>query len=90
MFTKTFWKQAAERAVKTFAQAALALLTVDGLDLLTVHWGTLAATAGLAAVVSVLTSVVSAGIGAPSSPSLVATEPAPVAATPAAPVKPSG
>jgi hypothetical protein len=59
LVTGSFWMQAAERAVKTFAQAAIALLTGEGLGLLTVDWTNVASIAGLAAVVSVLTSVAS-------------------------------
>ncbi len=69
MFTKTFWAQAFERALKTFAQAVLALLTGDGLGLLDVNWGTVASVAGLAALASVLTSIVSLPVGEPDSPS---------------------
>lgn len=61
--TSKFWGAAVERAVKTFAQAAVALLTGNGLDLVSVNWGELAAVAGMAAVVSLLTSVASASVG---------------------------
>ena len=74
MFTKTFWTQAAERAVKTFAQAALALLTGDGLGLLDVNWGAVASVGGLAAVASVLSSIVTSGVGEKDSPSAVKTD----------------
>lgn len=73
MFNKTFWTSALERALKTFAQAGVALLLGDGLNLLTVDWATVGATAGLAAVVSLLTSVGSAPFGPEGSPSLVDT-----------------
>ncbi len=71
MFTKTFWAQAFERALKTFAQAVLAMLTGDGLGLLGVGWGKVASVAALAALLSLLTSVVTAGIGQSDSPSAV-------------------
>lgn len=71
MWTKAFWKGAVERAIKTYAQAALALLTGDGLGVLDVDWGTVASVGGLAAIASVLTSLVSAGAGPAGSPSLV-------------------
>ncbi|MFC6017810.1 holin [Plantactinospora solaniradicis] len=74
MFTSTFWKQAVERAVKTFAQSGVALLTGDGLGLVNVDWGTTASVAGLAALVSLLTSVATSSIGEPNSPSAVAVE----------------
>jgi len=72
MFTKTFWIQALERAVKTAAQSALALLTANGTGLLDIDWTALGSVAGLAAVASVLTSVVTSGFGEPDSPSAVA------------------
>lgn len=71
MFTKTFWKQALERAIKTAAQAAAALLTANGTGLLDVDWGTVASVSGLAALASVLTSIVTSGVGQPDSPSAV-------------------
>lgn len=72
MFTSFFWRSVVERAVKTFAQGAAALLVGDGLGLLTVDWATVGSVAGLAAVVSVLTSVASAPFGEVDSPSAVA------------------
>ncbi|HHX46440.1 MAG TPA: holin [Brevibacterium sp.] len=64
MFTKKFLKDSAERAVKTAAQTSVALLTADGvLGLLDVDWGQGASVVGLAALVSLLTSVASAPAG---------------------------
>lgn len=57
MFTSAFWKGAAERAVKTFAQSAVAVLTADVAGLLEVNFLELGSVAGLAALVSVFTSV---------------------------------
>jgi hypothetical protein len=58
MFKKAFWKGAAERAIKTFAQTAVAVLTADSVvGLLDVNTVELVSVAGLAALVSVLTSV---------------------------------
>lgn len=71
MWTASFWLQALERAIKTFAQAAVALLTADGIGVAEIEWGGTAAAAGLAALVSILTSLAGAGVGAPDSPSLV-------------------
>lgn len=69
MLNKGFWIAAAERAVKTFAQSAVAILTAGATGLLDVDWGQTASVAGLAAVVSVLTSVGSDAFGG-SGPSL--------------------
>ncbi|QIK63188.1 holin [Leucobacter viscericola] len=63
MFTKLFWKDAGERAVKTFAQAAVALLTAGATGLLGIDWPQLLSVAGLAALVSILTSVGSDSVG---------------------------
>lgn len=46
-----------ERAVKTFAQAALAAIGTDAIGLLDVDWVTILSVAGLATVLSLLTSV---------------------------------
>ena len=57
LWSKAFWKGAAERAVKTFAQSAVAVLTADIAGLLNVDFAQLGSVAGLAALVSLLTSV---------------------------------
>jgi hypothetical protein len=72
VYSPTFWKQAAERAIKTFAQVLAALLTADGTGLLDTNWPGSLSTAGMAAVLSVLTSMASAAVGPNDSPSLVA------------------
>lgn len=62
--SKTFWVDTTERAIKTIAQTAVALLTASGaLNLFTVNWGDLVAVAGLAGLISILTSVASSGNG---------------------------
>lgn len=77
--TGAFWAAAAERAIKTVAQTALALLTADATGLFDVNWASIGSTAGLAGFVSILTSVASAGFGnvGPSLTSEVLTPPAP-------------
>jgi hypothetical protein len=60
MFTKLFVKDAGERAVKTFVQALLALILVGGaFNAFNFDWGNALEISASAAVVSVLTSVVS-------------------------------
>ncbi len=71
MFTYRFWQLASERAVKTFAQSLVAILSATGFGLLTAPWSTVLSTAGMAAVLSVLTSMASAPVGEPNSPSLL-------------------
>lgn len=61
MYSSLFWKDAFERAVKTFLQGVLAVLAVGGTTtLLTVSWPAVLSVAGTAAVVSLLTSLISA------------------------------
>jgi hypothetical protein len=73
MFTKFFLRQVAERAVKTFAQTFVALAGVSQMDWLSLDWAQLAATSGIAAGLSVLTSIASDKIGPTDSPSIVTT-----------------
>lgn len=57
MWTRAFWKATAERAVKTFAQSAAALALANGTGLIDTDWIPLLSVSGMAALVSVLTSV---------------------------------
>lgn len=59
MWKKKFWADALERAIKTFAQTAVSVLSVKGLGLLDVQWQGLLSAAGLAALVSILSSIAS-------------------------------
>lgn len=70
MFTAAFWLAAGERAVKTFAQT-LVVLFAAGTTVLTLDWVQALSLAGTAALVSVLTSLVSLKFGPEGSPSLV-------------------
>ena len=65
MWTAEFWKATAERSVKTFAQTAAALLVAAGTGLLDSDWQTTGSVAGMAALLSVLTSVGSSSFGHP-------------------------
>lgn len=58
-----FWADTAERAIKTFAQTLVALLGAGAIDILTVNWGQRFSVSAGAALVSVLTSIASAGSG---------------------------
>lgn len=65
MLTAAFWTGALDRAVKSFAQALLLLWGADeGFNVLAVDgWGPHLGVAGGAAVLSLLTSIVSAPVG---------------------------
>lgn len=78
MWTLTFWRQALERALKTGAQVAAALLGVAGLGILDVDWQSVGSVVALAVVASFVTSIATSEVGsAKGSPSAVSTEPDP-------------
>lgn len=58
MWTVLFWKGAGERALKTFAQSVLATLTATSTGILAAPWLVAFDLGGMAAVLSVLTSMV--------------------------------
>lgn len=58
VLTREFWSFAGERAIKTFAQAALATLGGGTVGLLDVDWVGVASVSAGAAVLSILTSIV--------------------------------
>ncbi|MCK2200469.1 holin [Corynebacterium callunae] len=68
--SKTFFYDLAERAIKTAAQALLAVF-VAGVTIMSVDWVDALAITGTAALVSILTSIASAGVGSRDSASLV-------------------
>ena len=67
---KLFWIAAGERAVKTFAQALVAVFAA-GVTILDVDWQQTVAIAATAALVSLLTSIASVRVGPFEGPSLV-------------------
>lgn len=71
MFDPLFWKDAVERAVRAAAAAVLSLLGTSATGLLDVDPKAAASVAGLAAVVSLLTSVVASGVGTKGTAALV-------------------
>jgi hypothetical protein len=71
MFTKEFWQDAFERAVKTAAQTAVvAIGAAAGFDLFTADWRTVGGAAAGGFVLSVLTSLGSQPFGDRSSASV--------------------
>jgi hypothetical protein len=63
MFNKQFALAVLERALKTFAQALVAVFAAGAVTVLDVDWTQALAVSGTAALISVLTSIVSANIG---------------------------
>lgn len=57
MFTKAFWKGAAERAVKTVAQTAVAYFVIGTTGILDIDWVALGSVAAAAGIASLLTSI---------------------------------
>lgn len=62
MFSKLFAKTAAERAIRTAAQALLALWATDISGVLEVDWVQAGSVAALAALTSILMSIVATGV----------------------------
>lgn len=73
MLTKAFWLATSERAVRTFAQALIAIFATTQTGLLQVDWAGALSAAGMAAVLSVLTSIAASSNGSPSLANEVAT-----------------
>lgn len=76
MFTATFWQDLLVRAVKTLAQVLAALLVANGTGLLDTDWGQALSIAGMAALVSALTTLASgAATGSPAAGEAVTPDP---------------
>jgi hypothetical protein len=71
MWTAKFWRETAERAVKSAAQAVVGIWAMDGFNIVNADFGLAAGVAGGAAALSVLTSILTAGVGEANSPSAV-------------------
>jgi hypothetical protein len=71
MWGVAFWKQAGERAARTFAQVLLSMLVVGETGFLDVDWVQALSVSGLAALASVLMSVSATGFGDQGTPSYV-------------------
>lgn len=81
IFTKVWWEEAAERAIKTFAQALATGIIGKGVveatganvpSILELNWPVLLGAATTMAVLSILTSIAGTNIGPKGTPSLVA------------------
>lgn len=71
MFTVDFWKSAVERAIKTVAQALIAVIAATTFDWFSADWQAIAGTAATAGVLSLLSSIASSGIGDRGTASLI-------------------
>ena len=71
MWSLGFWKQTAERALRTAAQVALSFWVVGQTGVLDVDWQQFASVTGLAALASVAMSIVGSGVNDPETPSMV-------------------
>lgn len=72
MWTRAFWLDAGERALKATAQTLLSLWVLGGaFNILTVSWGPAVGVSLGAAVLSLLTSIVSSGFGDKGTASLI-------------------
>ena len=58
ILTLEFWSYAGERAIKTFAQAAIAALGAGSVGLFSIDYAGLISVSGGAALLSILTSIV--------------------------------
>jgi hypothetical protein len=74
MLTKKFGLDALERSVKTFAQSLVALIGAGAVNIVLLDWPDMLGVSATAALVSLLTSVVSLPVGNNGSASLVKTE----------------
>lgn len=57
MFNKAFWKGAAERAIKTIAQTAVAYFVIGTTGILEIDWVALGSVSAAAGIASLLTSI---------------------------------
>lgn len=65
MWSSSFWRGAAERAIRTFAQTAVALIGADLVSVVDIDYATIGGVSATAALLSVLTSIAAASHGEP-------------------------
>ena len=68
---KEFWKDAAERCLKTFAQVLLSYVGVTGVAFGDIDWPVAFSVAGVSVIASILTSIISYKIGDEGTASLI-------------------
>jgi len=74
IWTKKFWKAAAERAVKTAAQSALLVIGADQVNAVAVDWAEVGGFAAGGLVLSLLFSLASDALGPGAGPSATGAE----------------
>lgn len=74
MWSRKFWVDVSERAIKTAAQVAVSFLVIGSTGILDVDWLQVASVTLVAALASVLTSIGSKNVGDRQSASLVGRE----------------
>ena len=63
IWTKAFWKDAAERVVATAAQVAVAMLSADGMGVLDVAWTQTGSVVALAALLAFFKALAASRVG---------------------------
>lgn len=63
MWSAKFWRDTAERTVRTMAQTLLALLGNEMINVVTLDWGQIVSVTVGAGVVAVCTALVASGVG---------------------------
>ena len=58
IWTSLFWKDAIERVLSTVAQVLIAVLSVDGLNLVALDWTAVLSTVAIAGALSLLKAIV--------------------------------
>lgn len=63
MWSAKFWRDTAERTIRTMAQTLLALLGNEMINVVTLDWGQIVSITVGAGVVAVCTALVASGVG---------------------------
>ena len=71
LLTGSFWLDTLERAIKTAAQTLLGLIGTNVVDVTSLDWQEVGIAVGFTTALSVLTSIVSSGIGEPGTASVL-------------------
>lgn len=72
LFTGVFWLDVFDRVVRTAAQTAVALIAVGASGIGDVNWPEVGSVVALTVILTILTSIATAGVGATGTAALVA------------------